>query len=191
MMRSDLISPVQPQPRRLRFSVDDYYKMIEMGMIEDYERSEIIDGELQQARSYDDRQSAVVISLNFFLRQYCPQSILVKVGKPVRLSENDQIEPSIALFDTAERRDLQNARPIVVIEVADSYLQYVRTVKRQKYADAGIAEVWILNLRHNVLEIHQNLNSGIYQLVKIFKSGERVESTALPQLDFEVDSIIS
>ena len=46
MMRSDLVTQPYPQPRRLRFSVDDYYKMIEMGMIDDYERSEIIDGQM-------------------------------------------------------------------------------------------------------------------------------------------------
>jgi|GEM_PF-5527812 len=34
------------QPRRLRFAVDHYYKMIELGMIVDYEKAEIIDGEM-------------------------------------------------------------------------------------------------------------------------------------------------
>ena len=38
----------QPQPRRLRFTVDEYYKMIELGMLKDYEKAEIIEGELIQ-----------------------------------------------------------------------------------------------------------------------------------------------
>ncbi|MDQ3130785.1 MAG: Uma2 family endonuclease [Acidobacteriota bacterium] len=31
----------QPQPRRLRFTVDEYYKMIELGMLGDHEKAEI------------------------------------------------------------------------------------------------------------------------------------------------------
>ena len=37
-----------PQPRQLRFSVDEYYKMIELGILKDYEKAEIIEGELIQ-----------------------------------------------------------------------------------------------------------------------------------------------
>lgn len=38
----------QPQPVRLRFTVDEYYQMIELGLLKDYEKAEIIEGELIQ-----------------------------------------------------------------------------------------------------------------------------------------------
>jgi hypothetical protein len=37
---------MMPQPMQLRFKVDDYYKMIELGILKDYEKAEIIEGEL-------------------------------------------------------------------------------------------------------------------------------------------------
>jgi len=63
-------------------------------------------------------------------------------------------------------------------------------VKLPLYADAGIAEVWIVNLRDNVIEIHQDPSLGIYQQVKIFKSGGQATSNVLPELSLEVDAII-
>ena len=53
-----------PQPRRLRFSVDEYYKMIELGMLKDYEKAEIIDGELIQKMTIGNRHAAAVNRLN-------------------------------------------------------------------------------------------------------------------------------
>jgi len=50
----------QPQPRRLRFSVDEYYKLIEIGILKDYEKAEIIEGELIQKMPIGDKHAAVV-----------------------------------------------------------------------------------------------------------------------------------
>ena len=51
----------QPQPRRLRFSVDEYYKMIELGILKDYEKAEIIEGELIQKMPIGDKHALSLI----------------------------------------------------------------------------------------------------------------------------------
>lgn len=56
MMRGELVITFNPQPKRLRFSVDDYYKMIDLGIIDNREKAEIIDGEL--IKKIDDRRQA-------------------------------------------------------------------------------------------------------------------------------------
>jgi hypothetical protein len=61
----------QPQPMRLRFSVDEYYKMIELGMLKDYEKAEIIEGELIRKMTIGDRHAAIVNLLSkMFLMKY-------------------------------------------------------------------------------------------------------------------------
>ncbi len=194
MMRADVAMPSQPQPRRLRFSVDDYYKMIEMGMIDNYEKSEIIDGEMVPKMTIGDRHALAVNWLTRFFITSLPADLMVSIQNPLRLTEFDEPEPDIVIADLKKYDGDRHPRPaetVLVVEVSDASLRNDRDVKLPLYADAGITEVWIVNLRHNVIEVHQNPNLGMYQQVKIFKSGERIESTALPQIDFEVDSIIS
>ncbi len=193
MIRSDLLIPAQQQPRRLRFSVDDYYKMIEMGMIEDYEKAEIIDGEMVPKMTIGDRHAMAVNRLNRMLAAALSESIMLSVQNPLRIGDFDEPEPDIVLADLAKydgKRHPQPAETLIVMEVADASLRNDRAVKLPMYAKAGIPEAWIVNLRDNAVEIHRRPDFDVYQEVKIFKSGERVRSFLLPDLNFEVDSII-
>ena len=193
MIRSELLTPNYPQPRRLRFTVDDYYKMIEMGMIEDYERSEIIDGEMVPKMTIGDKHAAVVNRLNRILARLLPNSVLLSVQNPLRISDFDEPEPDFVLADLTRYDGNRHPRPeetLVVIEVADASLKVDRATELPMYAKAGIGEVWIVNLRDDVVEIHQEPTVDIYQHVKVFKRGEKVDSPTLPQLSFDVDSII-
>jgi hypothetical protein len=56
-----------PQPVQLRFTVDQYYKMIELGMLKDYEKAEIIEGELIKKITVGDKHAFVVDNLTRFL----------------------------------------------------------------------------------------------------------------------------
>ena len=42
-----------------------------------------------------------------------------------------------------------------MVEVSDSTLRYERAVKLPLYARAGIGEVWIVDLRRRVVDVHQ------------------------------------
>lgn len=192
-MRSDLVTQPYPQPRRLRFSVDDYYKMIEMGMIDDYERSEIIDGQMVPKMTIGDKHAMAVDRLARILIKSLPDMVLVRIQNPLRISDFDEPEPDVVLADLTKYDGNRHPRPaetILVMEVSDVSLKNDRDVKLPLYADAGIAEVWIVNLRDNVIEIHQDPSLGIYQQVKIFKSGGQATSNVLPELSLEVDAII-
>ena len=193
MIRGDLLSPNYPQPRRLRFTVDDYYKMIEMGMIEDYEKAEIIDGEMVPKTTIGDKHAAVVDKLTRLLVRALPDEVLVRVQNPLRIGDFDEPEPDFVLADLTKydgNRHPQPAETLVVIEVADASLKNDRGVKLPMYAKAGIREVWIVNLRDDVVEIHQDPVVDIYQRVKIFKRGDTAASETLPQIAFEVEKVL-
>jgi Protein of unknown function (DUF820). len=194
MMRSDIIREVGPHPRRLRFSVDHYYKMIELGILENYEKAEIIDGEMVQKMTIGDRPATVVNALNLFFVKSVSDQILVRVQNPLRLSDYDEPEPDIVLADLTKYDGKRHPRPaetILVIEVADASLKYDRDTKLALYAEAELPEVWIVNLPNNVIEVHQQPHIGIYQTAKIFKPGDVVESSVLPNIPLEVDRILS
>lgn len=189
-----MMTNVQPQPVRLRFTVDDYYKMIELGMLTDYERAEIIEGELIKKMTVGDRHAAVVDFLNKFLIKNVADDVLVRVQNPVRLSEYNEPEPDLALADLRKFDGKRHPRPaeiILVVEVSDSTVKYDRDKKLPLYAEAEIPEVWLVNLPNEIVELHTKPAVGLYQFVKIFGRGEKVRSEALPDLSLAVDSILS
>ncbi len=193
MMNVQTQPQMQPQPMRLRFSVDEYYKMIELGLLENYEKAEIIDGELIQKMTIGDRHAAAVNSLNRIFFENVSDKVLISVQNPLRLSDFNEPEPDIVLSDLTKYDGKRHPRPeetILVVEVSDSTLRYDRTVKLLLYAQAEIPEVWIVNLPDNIIEIHQKPKHGIYQLTKIFNSGEIVRSEILPDLEIEADKIL-
>lgn len=192
-MRVDEISKVERQPRRLRFKVDDYYKMIDLGMIDNYEKAEIIDGELVQKMTIGDRHALVVDLLNRFFARNLDDDIRVRIQNPLRLTEYDEPQPDVVLADLTKYDGSRHPTPaetLIVIEVSDKTLKYDRETKLRLYAEAAIPEVWIVNLPSSVVEVHQQPTLGIYQLTKIFKRGETVESSVLPDLRLEVDAIL-
>ena len=183
----------QPQPRRLRFTVDEYYKMIELGMLKDYEKAEIIEGELIQKMPIGDRHASAVNMLNRFFSRNVSDEILVSIQNPIRLSDYNEPEPDLVLADLTKFDGKRHPRPaevLLVVEVSDSTVKYDRSTKLSLYAEAEIPEVWIVNLQNNIVELHQKPSDGIYQLTKIFKRGESVESEMLPDLKLEVDHIL-
>ena len=183
----------QPQPRRLRLKVDDYYKMIELGMLEDYEKAEIIEGELIQKMPIGDKHASVVNNLNRILVKSVSDEILVSIQNPVRISDYNEPEPDVVLADLSKFDGKRHPRPaevLLLIEVSDSTVKYDRDKKLPLYAEAEIAEVWIVNLPSEIVEVHTKPKFGLYQLVKIYNRGESVKSEAIQNLEIEVEKII-
>jgi Uma2 family endonuclease len=182
-----------PQKIPLRFTVDEYYKLIDLGMLHDYEKAEIIDGELIRTMTVGDRHAQVVDRLAKFLIKNVVDEILVRIQNPLRLNDYHEPEPDVVLADLTKYDGSRHPRPsetLIVIEVSDSTLKYDRETKLSLYAEAGIREVWIVNLIKNIIEVHTNLSEEVYQIVKIFKLGDTIKSKTIPDLEIEVDKIL-
>jgi Uma2 family endonuclease len=182
-----------PQRMPLRFKVDEYYKLIDLGMLHDYEKAEIIDGELIRNMTIGDRHAQVVNKLTKILVKSVSDDVLVSVQNPLRLTDYHEPEPDVVLADLTKYDGSRHPRPnetLIVIEVSDATLKYDRDVKLPLYAEAEIQEVWIVNLPKNIIEIHTKPNEGIYQTVKIVKLGEVIKSEVIADLEIEVDKIL-
>ena len=169
--------------------------MYERGLIPtpDFEKAEIIGGELIRKMTIGEKHAAVVNFLNRALTRKLPDSILVSVQNPLRISEFDEPEPDFVLADLTRydgKRHPTPAEALIVVEVADASLKFDRDTKLPLYAGAGIPEVWIVNLKDNVIEIHHDPAVGIYQMVNIFRPGDTVVSGIIPELRIPVDNIL-
>ena len=77
------------------------------------------------------------------------------------------------------------ADALLVIEVADTTLQYDRGVKLPRYAAAGAREVWIIDLVGKCIWVHRRPLDGDYGEVFAAREGE-VLNLKLGSVDFEV-----
>lgn len=178
---------------RLRFSVDEYYKMIELGMLRDYEKAEIIEGELIKKIAVGDRHAFIVDILTKFFVKNVSGDVLIRIQNPIRLSNFSEPEPDLVLADLTNYDGRRHPRPeevLLLMEVSDSTVKYDRDVRLPLYAAAEIREVWIVNLPSEIIEVYTKPRYGLYQLVEIYKRGEIVESETLPNLKIETETIL-
>lgn len=182
------------QTMRLRFTVDDYYRMIDWGMIKDVERAEIIEGELIKQMPIGKRHAACVKKLDEILRDELGKSVTYSVQDPISLDEFNEPQPDVALL---KRRDdfYSGKQPmaedvLLLIEVSDSTLDYDRNRKIPLYAKHEIPEVWLINLINGTIEVHCQGRDYSYAVVKILRRGEEVQSEILPNLRLKVSEIL-
>ena len=193
-MTTQIEAPVQIQPERRLFTVDEYYAMAKAGILAREERVELIDGEIiVMAPIGDDHLASVDIGNRFLVRAVGDRAI-VRVQGSIRLDERTQPQPDFALLK--DRDDFyRSGAPgpddvLLLIEVSYSSLSYDRNVKQRLYARFGIVESWIVNLRDGTIEVYTDPVEGEYTATRVFRSGETVSPATFPDIDLSVSDII-
>lgn len=79
---------------------------------------------------------------------------------------------------------------LLVIEVANFSLDYDRTLKLPRYAAAGIAEAWLVDLGAETVERHTEPRDGYYRVATFAMRGDTLASTVLPALTIPVDRVL-
>ncbi|MDQ3653305.1 MAG: Uma2 family endonuclease, partial [Acidobacteriota bacterium] len=86
----------------------------------------------------------------------------------------------------------QPADVLLIIEVADSSVEYDREIKMPLYAQAGIPEVWLINLPKDTLEIYSQPLGEAYREIRLVKRGETLTAQTISSLALTIkaDSIL-
>lgn len=80
---------------------------------------------------------------------------------------------------------------LVLIEVADTSIEYDRRVKLPLYARAGIPETWLMILKKGVIEIHSQPQNGKYKKILRLRTGRKLKSSMLPNFSCKVEDLLS
>ena len=175
------------------FTVEQYERMIEAGILTKYDRVELIEGEIVGMSPIGPRHAACVSRLNALLQKFGRDTI-VGVQSPVRLGDHSEPQPDISLLkwrdDFYGQGHPQASDVLLLIEVSDATLKYDRQIKMPLYARAGIEELWLVNLQDGEIEIHARPSGGAYQLVRRAGRGETFDSENGTGLALEVDAVL-
>ena len=153
-----------------RFTVDEYHRMAEVGILGEDDRVELLDGEIVLTTPMGARHASTVARLNERFHSVVGKRAILSVRLPIRLSDYSEPEPDLALLKRREDfyadRLPEAGDVLLVIEVADSSRRTDRERKLPLYARAGIAEVWLVDLPRDVIEVYREPVAGSYRSVQ-------------------------
>ncbi len=136
---------------RHRFSVEDFHRMVEAGILSEDDRVELLEGEVVELSPVGKRHAYAVNALVDLLSPLRERAVL-SVQNPLRLRGNTEVYPDLALLmpPRSRYRDRlpEGEDALLVIEVAESSLDYDLKVKLPLYAKAGVPEVWVVDLEN-------------------------------------------
>ncbi len=182
------------QIKRHLISVERYDQMIAAGIIEEDERLELLGGEIIEMSPIGIPHAACVKRLNRFFNRKLGNQAIIGVQDPIHIDQYSEPQPDIVVLHLRddfyagghpEPEDI-----ILLIEVADTSLAYDREQKLPRYAQAGIAEVWIVNLMEQQVEVYLRPSPQGYQQTAIFNGNQAVTPAAFPQLTLKVSQIL-
>jgi Uma2 family endonuclease len=188
-------SPWGPELRQ--FTVDEYYKMVEAGILGERERVELIEGVIVKMPPIGPRHSLRVDGLTVILIQRLGHRARLSIQNPIRLASRVEPQPDFALSRIDERRlrRYASAHPgpgdvLLVLEVADSSVNFDVGEKAVLYAQHGIVELWVADLPGDRLLVHRDPTSNGYASVQTLKRGMTISPLAFSDVAFTIDEIL-
>ena len=167
-----------------RFSVDDYHRMAEVGILDEDDNVELLEGWIVEKTTKNPRHESTIDRANLVFTDRLPRDWRVRIQSAITLPDSEP-EPDLVIvpgppsrFDARQpyAEDLA-----LVVEVAETSLARDRGVKLRIYARARIATCWIVNLIENVIEMHWDptgpVDAPTYRQRRVFRSGEDVPLT--------------
>ena len=189
----DLLSRY-PVPRH-RLTRDDYHRMGAAGILGENDRVELLDGQLVDMSPIGPRHALVVDALNELLVTAFAGRARVRVQSPVVLDDGSEPQPDLALLRWPWRGHPQShPEPdgiFLLIEVADSSLDFDRRVKLPLYARAGVREVWIVDLTTDAVLVHRNPSGGLYAFVSQVEAPGVLDIADLPGVSILVAALFA
>ena len=145
-------------PRRL-LSIAEYHRIGEAGVLGEGDRIELVEGEMIEMAPIGSRHLAKVSRLARLLSVAVGEHAIVSVQNPIALPPHNEPQPDIALLKP-RLDDYESALPttddiLLVVEVADTTLNYDRDAKLPIYARHGIVEVWLVDIIGQKLTVHR------------------------------------
>ncbi|HEY7649320.1 MAG TPA: Uma2 family endonuclease [Methylomirabilota bacterium] len=180
--------------RRWRFTVDDYHRMAEVGILSEDDRVELLDGEIVEMTPIGSDHAGHVKRLIALFTSRLGARAVMSVHDPVGLSKHSEPQPDVALL--RPREDFyarSHPRPedvLLLIEVADTSVETDRHIKVPLYARAGLREVWLIDLGAERVEVYREPTAASYQQIRALARGQRIGPLAFPDLTLGVDDLL-
>ena len=168
--------------------------MVDAGILFEDDRVELIRGEILLMSPIGPPHNGTVIRANNRLVPIVGNRALVGVQGAIRLDDWDEPQPDIFLL--RPRDDFYTkAHPgppdiFLIIEIADSSLDYDRTVKASLYGETGVPEYWVADITNDCVWTYSGIQERHYQVIRQCRRGDSIVPQLLPDCQIPVDILL-
>jgi Uma2 family endonuclease len=166
------------------FSLEHYEHMAEMGAFdgEFRKRVELVRGAILEMTPINVAHSNCVTLVTDWSYEVAPRErMAIRCQNPIRLPVNNS-EPEPDVVWVNRKHYEKHPEPddiLLVVEVAESSLDFDRGEKLEVYAEAGIADYWIVNLIDQQIEVYRKPTGRTYQEKSIYRGDAEIHPLAL------------
>jgi Uma2 family endonuclease len=179
---------------RRRFDVDEYIRMAQAGILSEHDRVELINGEVVAMTPVGPRHNAAISRAARAIITAVGDRAIVQNQGSIQLSRFYAPQPDFALLrprDDFYASHLPGPADIIlIIEVAESSLDYDRQVKARIYAEFNVPEYWLVDVGAREVVRHTNPRGSAYETLRVFRSGESIAPERLPDVPIDADVLM-
>lgn len=169
--------------RRLR--VDEYERMIEVGILGEEDRVELLGGVLVEMSPQSPKHAHVIRCLTRTLTVALGDEFTVCPQLPLALGDESEPEPDMAVIGASEATKTRHPRnAVLVIEVSGDSLAKDRQIKGAIYAAAVIPHYWIVNVEAEEVEVYGDPDPAgrRYRMLTTLGKDDTLQAASLPSL---------
>jgi Uma2 family endonuclease len=172
------------------WTVEEYHRMAETGLLDEDERVELLEGKIIWMSAKGTAHSSANGRTGKLLQQLLGNQAWISIQNPITLNQRSEPEPDIAVvkidpLDYADHHPTPN-EVYLIIEVADSSLKFDCETKSIAYAQAKIADYWVLDVVNRQLYVFREPNQEGYQNKIILGESEIISPLNFPNLQISI-----
>lgn len=173
----------------------DYHRMAEAGILHPDEPVELVAGQIIRKMSPQGSPHAAAIRR---CRRWFETALgaiaQVQAQLPIQLDDYSEPEPDIAIV-APDERDYSDRHPTaaevrLVIEVSSSTLAYDCNTKAIAYAQAGIADYWVIDIEHRQLLVWRDPTPTGYGSPVVIEEQGAIAPLQFPQVSVPVVELL-
>jgi Uma2 family endonuclease len=185
----------QEQSPELRlFTVQEYARLIEAGILGEDERLELLEGRIVRMSPKGIRHAAANDRASKCFMKHLGSRVIVRNQNPIHLNESSEPEPDLVLAAPQEKEYFDHhptpQEVLLLIEIADSSLHVDRATKSRLYATAGIIQYCVLNLKVGELEDYREPDAEGYRSKQTYTADQSFSLEAFPEVTIKVSELL-
>ncbi len=153
-----------------RFTIPEYHRLADAGVLTDDDRVELLEGFISQKMVHSPIHDATVSSIEYLIRPLLLQGWILRIQSAISLTTSEPAPDVVIALGPPARyaeRHPSGKDIAMVIEIAETSLLRDRR-KANIYASGGVPIYWIVNLSERTLEYFDVPNQGVYERCRLF-----------------------
>lgn len=176
----------------VKWSIDDYHRMIEAGILTD-RRVELLSGEIIEMSPESPLHTVYGEGLANYLRACLKGRAWIREARPITLADSEP-ELDIAVvrlpwFQYSQHHPFSEDI-FWLIEISDSTLNKDLNEKKQLYAQAGILEYWVVDVKAKKVLVFREPEGIIYRIQLEYSTG-KIAPLVFHDVEIPIEKIFS